>query len=328
MNPNRIIISRTDSIGDVVLTLPLCTWLRSQFPDSKLIFLGKNYTRDVVSCFDCIDEFISIEETEQLPIISRLNLINADVFIHVFPNKELASLAKKAKIPMRIGTSHRVYHLLTCTHRLNFSRKKSNLHEAQLNFELARPLGLKEIPMLEEINQYLTDFKAPTVDLPEFLTKLDLSNTVILHPKSQGSAMEWPIENYFELAQRLVKMRKTICFTGTETEGTLFRNQIPKDQRIIDTTGKLSLSQLIKLCSLSEGLVACSTGPYHLSAIFGKKAIGLFSSRKPIHPGRWAALGAYSKALVFDENCAKCKKGKSCNCIEKIAVDSVASQFE
>jgi heptosyltransferase-3 len=328
MKANRIIISRTDSIGDVVLTLPLCAWLKSQYPESKLVFLGKNYTRDVVSCFESIDEFISIEEIEQLPIISRLNLIKCDIFIHVFPNKELASLAKKAKIPIRIGTSHRVYHLLTCTHRLNFSRKKSNLHESQLNFELVKPLGLAEIPTLEEINRYLTQFKVPMVDLPGFFTKLDFSNTVLLHPKSQGSAMEWPIENYLELAQRLVSMGKTVCFTGTEAEGILFRNQIPNDEKIIDTTGKFSLPQLIKLCALAEGLVACSTGPYHLSAVFGKKAIGLFSSRKPIHPGRWSALGNNSKALVFDENCAKCKKGKSCNCIEKIAIDSVVSQFE
>lgn len=325
---NRIIISRTDSIGDVVLTLPLCAWLREKFPEAKLTFLGKNYTRDVVACFDCVDEFISVEEIEALPVINRLNFIKSDVFIHVFPNKELAALAKKARIPIRIGTSHRVYHLLTCTHRLNFSRKNSNLHESQLNFELAKPLGIKEIPSLEQINGSLSHFKIPSVDLPDFLLELDFSNTVILHPKSQGSAMEWPIENYFDLANRLVENGKTVCFTGTEIEGEQFRSQIPADKRIIDATGRLSLQQLIKLIALSEGLVACSTGPYHLSAVFGKKAVGLFSSRKPIHPGRWAALGENSAALVFDENCPKCKKGKNCNCIEKIEVDRVIRFFE
>jgi ADP-heptose:LPS heptosyltransferase len=60
----RIIISRTDSIGDVVLTLPLCAWLKEKFPEVKLTFLGKNYTREVVNSFDCVDEFISVEEIE------------------------------------------------------------------------------------------------------------------------------------------------------------------------------------------------------------------------------------------------------------------------
>ena len=324
----RIIISRTDSIGDVVLTLPLCAWLREKFPEAKLTFLGKNYTREVVACFESVDEFISVEEIEALPVINRLNFIKSDVFIHVFPNKELAALAKKAKIPMRIGTSHRVYHLLTCNHRLNFSRKNSNLHESQLNFELAKPLGIKEIPTLKEINSYLNHFNIPKVDLPNFLSELDFSNTVILHPKSQGSAMEWPIENYVDLAKRLTENGKTVCFTGTEVEGEQFLSQIPSHERIIDSTGRLTLPQLIKLCALSQGLVACSTGPYHLSSVFGNKAIGLFSSLKPIHPGRWAALGENSVALVYDVNCPKCKKGKKCNCIEKIEVDRVIRFFE
>ncbi len=328
MKPERIIISRTDSIGDVVLTLPICGWLKEKFPSAKLIFLGKNYTREIVTCYNVIDEFISLEELSALPLLERINRMKADVILHVFPNKEMASLAKKARIPMRIGTSHRVFHLLTCTHRLNFSRKKSDLHESQLNFELLKPLGLTIIPPIQEINNYLNHFQVPNEELPDFLTKLNLDNTIILHPKSQGSALEWPIEKYLELSKGLVENGKIVCFTGTEKEGELFRDKIPFDKNIIDTTGKLTLNQLIKLCAITEGLVACSTGPYHLSAVYGKKAIGLFSSRKPIHPGRWKALGLNSKAIVFDENCKKCKKGNVCTCIENIEIGQVLSLFE
>jgi ADP-heptose:LPS heptosyltransferase len=328
MNLSNIIISRTDSIGDVVLTLPLCAWIKTTFPEAKITFLGRAYTKDVVSVFDAVDEFLSIEELESMPMIERVNRIKSDVFIHVFPNRELATLAKKAKISMRIGTSHRVYHLLTCNHRLNFSRKKSNFHESQLNFELVKPFGLKELPSLNEINGYLSYFKVPKIELPDFLKDIDFNNTIILHPKSQGSALEWPLEKYIELASKLVKLGKTVCFTGTEKEGELFREKIPKNDKIIDTTGKLSLLQLIKLCASAEGLVACSTGPYHLSAVYGKKAIGLFSSRRPIHPGRWAALGVNSKAIVFDENCPTCKKGTTCKCIENIEVDRILTIFK
>jgi len=36
----------------------------------------------------------------------------------------------------------------------------------------------------------------------------------------------------------------------------------------------------------------------HLSGILGLKTIGLFSSIKPIHPGRWSALGKKVTNLV------------------------------
>ena len=109
-----------------------------------------------------IDQFIDWSEIEASPSAQRheiLRELEADAIIHVFPNKEIAGLAKKARIPQRIGTSHRSFHLLTCNHRLNFSRKNSNLHEAQLNFELLKPFGCKTIPSMEEINQVVSFFK-------------------------------------------------------------------------------------------------------------------------------------------------------------------------
>ncbi len=39
--PVNIIISRTDSIGDVVLTLPVAAVLKKYFPEIKIGFMGK-----------------------------------------------------------------------------------------------------------------------------------------------------------------------------------------------------------------------------------------------------------------------------------------------
>jgi len=324
MKLDTIVISRTDSIGDVMLTLPMCVWLREQFPAAKLIFIGRNYTKSIIESFSVIDEFIDSDDLLQLSFIKPLELLQGtDCFIHVFPNGELAKLAKKAKITVRIGTSHRFFHLLTCNYRPNFTRKNSELHESQLNFELLRPLGLKEIPTLEAIQNDTTYFKPKTTALPDFIQAIDFQNTVILHPKSQGSAIEWPIEKHIELALKLVDSGKTVCFTGTENEGVDFRELLPIHERIFDTTGKLSLEQLIYFISKSEALVACSTGPYHIAGMSGIKAIGLFSSRIPIHPGRWKALGPKATFLVLDENCEKCKNEKFCDCVKNISVENV-----
>ena len=48
---HKIIISRTDSIGDVMLTLPLCVWLKEKYPNTELVFLGRTYTESIVSSF-------------------------------------------------------------------------------------------------------------------------------------------------------------------------------------------------------------------------------------------------------------------------------------
>jgi heptosyltransferase-3 len=317
----RILISRTDSIGDVSLTLPMCQALRNKYPEAEIIFIGKNYTRPVVKCFKAIDDFWDIDELFNQPITSQLEQLQADCIIHVFPNKKLAFLAKKAKIPIRIGTSHRVFHLFTCNMRPNFTRKNSKLHESQLNFHLLAPLGITEIPSFQQI-QELVEFQAIETELPSWLPK-SKDEVVILHPKSKGSALEWPLEKYMDLATQLANSGKMVCFTGTEQEGIQFRHLVPVHDRIIDTTGKLSLAQLIAFISRSNALVACSTGPYHIAGLSGIHAIGLFSMRRPIDPGRWQAIGPKAEFLVFDEACKVCKKGSLCSCIENIAVSSV-----
>jgi ADP-heptose:LPS heptosyltransferase len=324
----RVIISRTDSIGDVMLTLPICAWLKEQFADIEIIFLGKGYTRPIVEGYDCVHSFLDWEQIQKLPSaeqLSTLSNLKSDAIIHVFPERKIAALAKKAKIKVRVGTSHRTFHLLTCTHRVNFTRKKSNLHEAQLNHELLRPFGLTALPSLEDVVKKVSHFKPIKTELPSDLA--NLNSFIILHPKSQGSAKEWPISKYMELAIRLVEAGKKVVFTGTESEGLLFRNQIVENKNIIDSTGKLTLNQLISLIEKAEGLVACSTGPLHIAGYLGIKTVGLYSPKRPIHPGRWKSLGDKVRILVNDESCPNCKKGVDCNCITEISVERVYEEL-
>jgi ADP-heptose:LPS heptosyltransferase len=324
----RIVISRTDSIGDVMLTLPTVAWLKETYPSCHITFLCRNYTKAIVWCYEGVDEVLTLESLEELPLQARIRFIqekNFDVVVHIFPRKELAQLFKKAAVPARIGTSHRIFHFLTCNIRPRFSRKRSNDHEAQLNFELLRPLGVKKRPSFEQLIAWTKLFKSPNVALPETIEQAlqQSTKTAVLHPKSQGSAREWPMEKYIDLANRLLADDTTVFFTGTEQEGAKFRETLPENARIIDTTGKLTIEQLLVLLSRIDLLVACSTGPLHIAGFLGKRAIGLFSPRIPIHPGRWRALGERAIALVFDPDCPTCKAKKPCACIEQISVENV-----
>ena len=43
----KIIVSRTDNIGDVILSLPVIGKLKQIYSSSKIILLGKEYTRPI-----------------------------------------------------------------------------------------------------------------------------------------------------------------------------------------------------------------------------------------------------------------------------------------
>ena len=66
MTYQKIIISRTDSIGDVILTLPLAGYLKQCFPQTKIVFFGKSYTKAVVDACKYVDEIIVYHTEEDL----------------------------------------------------------------------------------------------------------------------------------------------------------------------------------------------------------------------------------------------------------------------
>jgi ADP-heptose:LPS heptosyltransferase len=276
----RILISRTDSIGDVILTLPLCGWLKQHEPAHEIYFLCQNLTASIVRKSAFVDQVIIWDG--ELPEV--------DAIIHVFPSIEIAQLARKKSIPIRIGTSHRWYHWLTCNKLEHFSRINSELHESQLNFKLVKKIyPLADIPDLATMPKYIG------WDVHEdgngFIDK-DRFN-LVMHIKSRGSAKEWDASNYLKLARTLGD-RFNIVLTGTDTEKAIIQEEIPDIfdlKNVTDTTGKLSLDQLCGLIQASDGLLACSTGPLHIAAVSGIHTLGLFPLKKPMHAGRWKPIG-------------------------------------
>ena len=313
-----IILCRTDSIGDMVLSLPLAGIIKQHYPSIPVYVIGKEYTLQVVAAHPSVTGFLSKEEVLKNPCL--LYDLKAQAIIFIFPDKELGSLSKKAAIPHRIGTLNRLHHWWQCNHLVALSRKNSPLHEAQLNAKLLKPLGLQTDYTLEGLSPF-AKLQAPTLSLEA------QANCIIFHPKSKGSAREWPLDSYLALAKILTAKSETIAITGTAAEGELIRSACPELfslPQVLDYTGRFSLHELIAFIALSKGLLACSTGPLHLAAALGKPALGLYPPIRPMHPGRWAPLGKNAATLTAKDDCNDCRNTLPCHCMQAIQVQQVA----
>jgi ADP-heptose:LPS heptosyltransferase len=305
---SRIIISRTDSIGDVMLTLPMCGWLKKHIPSCTIILLGRSYTRDIAAACKHIDDFIDwdvLKHETPAAQVEELASHGADCIIHVFPRKEILWLAKRAAIPMRIATGHRIHALTKCNKLVFFSRKNSDLHESQLNFKLLKPLGIPDSIELGEVPAYYGFHSAenPSPAVASALANGRGRRMVVLHPLSKGSAVDWPMERYRELSALLPAEKFAIFITGTSDEGERICAQGGiEGVHVYDTTGKFDLGELISFIDCCEILVAASTGPLHIAAALGKHAIGLYSPKRPIHPGRWSPVGKNAMVICAPEH--------------------------
>jgi heptosyltransferase III len=321
----RLIISRTDNLGDVILTLPLLGYLKSEVPDLKISFIGKKYTNALISQCVFVDQFLDKDEVESDPKI--LADVHADTIIFIYPDKTLARLAKQAQIKHRVATAHRWYNWFYCNHLVDFSRLKSNLHESQLNFKLLKPFKLNGDVDTSELIPYY-GIQPSKNDYSQLLNKNYFN--LIIHPKSRGSAREWPLEKYYELVESLPAESYRIFITGLKEEGDLIRKEKPQllnHPNVTDLTGRFNLTELTSFISQADGLLACSTGVLHLAAALGIYTLGLYSPMKPIHPGRWMPVGKKTKYLVLKKDCSDCRASKDCTCINSIGVDEVKEEL-
>ncbi len=331
--PANILLSRNDGIGDMVLMLPMAGIIKANFPEIKIAVLGKKYTKALVDTCIYVDDFIDEEDYFSKEIL--IDGLKPQAIIHVRTNKKVAKRAKAIKIPMRIGTTSRIYHWFACNNLVTLRRKTSTLHEAQLNIQLLAPLGITKT---YDITEFQTYFGLQNIQPLEQqyleLIKPDKFN-IVIHPKSQGSSREWPIKHFTALINMLEKEKYNIILSGVEKEKPFVQQIIDRlNKPVINLAGDLPLGQFISFLNNCDGILANATGPLHVGAALGIHAFGIYPPIKPIHRGRWEPLGPKVQVFVLDISCTDCKNDKNfCSCINaimpieiKIALDKVASQ--
>ncbi|GGX97512.1 glycosyltransferase family 9 protein [Pseudoduganella dura] len=306
-----------------MLTLPLAGYLKQLIPGVKIDMLCRGYAAPVVACCRFIDRALAVET---LDFDQLLKDENYDTVIFAFPDRALSRAARRANVPNRVGSSHRVYHWFTCNRLAHFSRVRSRLHEAQLNFALLKPLGIDHVPSLAEISP-LYGLHAPRLPETDDLFGAAPFN-LILHPKSNGNGREWPLERYAELAAMLrADPGIAIWLTGSRAEGELLARDgaaLLASPNVRNLCGRCDLRGLVSMIGTADGLIASGTGPLHISAALGRNTLGLFPPIQPIDITRWGALGTNAASLSAERACDSCTGAQDCACMQAISAGQVA----
>lgn len=325
--PKRIVVSRTDRIGDVVLSLPLLGLLRLRWPQTELWFLTRRYTRPIAEASEHVDRVIDWPDHDGATDDDRTAILvetGADVLLHLFPRREIAVAGRRAAIPRRIGTSRRWFHWLTCTERVSVSRKRSTLNEAQLNLRIAAPLLDRTDYALTELVPHIGLTRIPPLD-PRWGALIDPHRfNLLLQPMTGGTVPAWPLERFAALASILPADRYRIFITGSSSEGAALRPWLATlPPHVVDVTGQ-PLDQLMSFAAAADGAVAASTGPLHIAAALGVRTLGLYPARETRVLGRWQPLGAQAEVVMPADDTA----GDVDQALDGIAVPQVLAVLE
>ena len=283
----KIIVSRTDRLGDVVLSLPVFTSLKVCFPESRIIALVSEYTADIIRSSPQVDEIIICNSTESIKTTRRkLISADADTILILFPRFKIAVASFLAGIPIRVGTAYRWYSFLF-NRKVHEHRKYSVKNEAEYNLTFAEALGCKE----KQFEVTLRINEVALNNINAFLNHNCLTKFVIVHPGSGGSAFEWGSDNFRELTKNLAdKLGSNVIVTGIESERSLCKKVSEGIGNAINAAGRFSILEFMALLSKADLFISNSTGPLHIAAAVGTPVIGLYPNKKPMTPIRWAPL--------------------------------------
>ncbi len=285
--PRRIIVARTDRIGDVVLSLPVFASLKKCFPKSEVIALVREDTADVAASFHAVDRSIIYDPEESLgSTAKKLREADADAILTLFPRFPIAASAVAAGIPVRVGTAYRWYSFLF-NRRVHEHRKDSVKSEAEYNLSLAEAIGCHKKIM--DITLEPDAGAAERVKL--FLKENVQDRYIVVHPGSGGSARAWPETRFRILLETISRdLDIIVLVTGSQAERGLCERVSTGIRGVVNVAGQFYLKEFMALLKDAEVFVSNSTGPIHLSAAVGTPVVGIYPNNKPMTPKRWAPI--------------------------------------
>lgn len=329
--PKNILIVRTDRIGDVVLSLPVAAILKAKYPQAKVSFLVREYTRACVENNEYIDNVLIIKEKAGKVLlrenIRQIKSQGFDSCIVVFPLFKIALIMLLSGIKKRIGTGYRWYSFLF-NNKVYEHRKYAEHHELEYNVNLLKFFGIDQSVNPKTVKFGLRPFRGTEQKIGHLLSENGIDPVkplVIIHPGSGGSAVDLPISSFKSLAAMMAqKLDVQIIITGSEHEKKAC-NELIINNSVKNFAGMLSLEELIGLISRSDLLIANSTGPIHLAAALDKHVVGFYPKITACLPERW---GPYTeKKMIFMPKieCSDCTREqcRRLNCMESIDMKEV-----
>lgn len=326
---DKILISRTDKLGDLVLALPFVETFKKRYPNCLVDVMASLYASPILENNNAIHKILRVQNDQlhsnnlyRKDLLQKIKKENYKIVIALYPERQISRLYYKAEIPIRIGTAGR-FHSIFFNTRLLHSRKKNVKHESVYNLDFMS--FFKDGKVVETPKVYLVE--KDIVSAKKILKNAGIEGEfIVLHPGSGGSAEAWSSERFIELYEKLENKGMVLVVSGSEKEGEKFDNLSHSIgySDLNKITGNTDLRALAAVLSLAKVVVANSTGPLHLAVAVGTKTVGLYPSKKSMSPIRWGPIGDDNIIIQPDQIC-ECPDGK-CTCMENIDPNVVASK--
>jgi len=328
--PNRFLVVKFGSLGDIVHCLPSVAQLRKAFPQAKIDWLIERKNKVAVELSGVEVDLVPIDTyqwrnspgigsaKEIAEFVWALSTDGYDCAIDFQGLLKSAFFAYLSGAPVRIGWERDF--LKESVSRFFYTDvvTPKRIHIIDQQMELLRPLGIDpdwyiEVP--------LTAREGARRSMAQGLA--GLTDYIIVIPGGNGPTKCWASERYGELAARLMSDGFPVVVTWGPDEDALIKKVKEKAAEIHEIP--TSLEELVALCEGARLIVGGDTGPMHFAAAVGTPIVAIYG------PTSSDRNGPFRREDIVVERrlaCRPCYERDRCplehwECMKEITVEQV-----
>ena len=327
---DRVLVTRLNYLGDVVLSLAMVDALRRAHPGIEIDYL----TRDPAASLITPDaRFARVfvwraGMRSALSMVATLRSRRYRAAVDLYSNPRSAWLSWLSGAPVRIGGNRRGRRLLY-THRV---QPPAGTPVIDVFMEYAKPLGVNGPPTKPVLAITAHERDDAQAHLENAGAAASVRAPRIgVHPGGKWSVKRWPATHFAELVDRLEKAgARVVVFTGPDE-----RDATDEVMRRVTTSPArlepLDIRTTAAVISCLDAMVACDGGIMHTSVATGTPTVGIFGSSQSSVWFPYENFGPY-RAAQIDVPCRPCHQhvcplGHT-RCLNELSPARVASILE
>lgn len=337
--PKRILVLRLERIGDLLMTLPALSDLRTFAPGAQIDLVVGSWNSELARAIDPVTRVQPLDAAwlaREAPGHGVVSLITEagrwrgtryDLAINFEPDIRGNLMLAASGAAWTVGYG---------------SGGGGPLLDVALDFETTAHTTDNARRLVATIfNTSIPAEQPPTLVVPAEaharalrLLKGQGGPLVGIHVSGGRAIKQWPVDRFGDVARRLIDHAgATIVLTGTPADRTMVENVLAvlPPHKTIDAAGNVDLLTLAGVVERLDLLVTGDTGPMHLAVAVGTPVVAVFG---PSDPARYAPRRPLDRVIRVDLPCSPCNRirrpparciGHTPDCLESIPVDAVFS---
>jgi ADP-heptose:LPS heptosyltransferase len=283
----RIVLVRTDRVGDLVLSTPAIASFRRSWPQAHIEALVTEYTEPVMRHSPDIDALRVLPKSataRQMREAARAAGERADLVVALAPRTADYRLAAWTRAPRRLGYVYRRRYLSRLAARLFLTQH--GISEADPDLADRYP----DRPVAHEVQQVLAlvQLAGGTVLTSELVLRVGEDDRAFARANAPAGAIafnlspRWLLANFgfdatSELVRRLAAMQRDVLVTyGTDVADAAARLRDAVAAPNVTWMGDLSLLRWAAALERCDAVVTVDTGATHVASAMGIPVVVVF----------------------------------------------------